>query len=258
MFVAVACPQCGKPFQVEEPAVGRPAACPWCKQVVTALPVAEPAGAPSRPLSLDEAVQLPPAGTRPAPRGRLGPKLFVLAAVCVVVGVGTFLLARYGSGVVAGGAWREFAPPDGDCSVKLPADPVEEAVAADPRSPVTVGGKRFVARRWFERVTAEVGWLDLDREKARLARAGDVIDPERDRRAAALGGKAVKEGVAKFGTRDGREVQFETPGGPWVELYVFAPDGPHPRLYFVGVGGPNVAPDGPTARTVLDSFRLTR
>jgi hypothetical protein len=40
MFVPVNCTSCGKPFQVPEAALGKPAACPWCQAVVTALPVA--------------------------------------------------------------------------------------------------------------------------------------------------------------------------------------------------------------------------
>ena len=57
----------------------------------------------------------------------------------------------------------------------------------------------------------------------------------------------------KDGNRDGRQVEFDTPAGPWVERYVYAPAGPRPRLYAVGVTGPA---DGPAARRVLDSFRV--
>ena len=75
MFVPVACSACGKPFQVPEAAVGKPAACPWCRAAVLALPVAgaaSPADAPavalddSEPLSLDEET---PTLDQPAPCG---------------------------------------------------------------------------------------------------------------------------------------------------------------------------------------------
>ena len=38
MFVPVSCTKCGKPFQVPEAALGKLAPCPWCQEVVTALP----------------------------------------------------------------------------------------------------------------------------------------------------------------------------------------------------------------------------
>jgi hypothetical protein len=41
MYVPVACSQCGKPFQVPEASLGKPAACPWCQAIVLGLPVGE-------------------------------------------------------------------------------------------------------------------------------------------------------------------------------------------------------------------------
>jgi hypothetical protein len=252
MFAAVVCPECGKPFQVPRAALGEPAGCPWCGQTVAALPVATKA----KPLSLDDAVQLPPVaknpgGSRPSLAG-LVVKLAVVAAACVVVGIGAFVVSRYGPRLLADAGWRTFAPADGGCRAALPAEPVEEAVPANPASPVTRGGKRFAARPRFG-PSAAVGWLDLDPEKARVTRAEDAIAAERDRRAAELGGTVAREAAVKDGARDGRQVEFDTPAGPWVERYVYAPDGPRPRLYFAGVTGPA---DAPAARRVLDSFRV--
>src|SRR5262245_5356467 len=51
MFVPVNCTSCAKPFQVPEAALGKPAACPWCQNVVTALPVA--ASVPASTLPVD-------------------------------------------------------------------------------------------------------------------------------------------------------------------------------------------------------------
>lgn len=247
MFAAVVCPECGKPFQVPRAALGEPAGCPWCEKTVAALPVATTA----KPLSLDDAVQLP----APKNSGGLRPPLAGVIAVvagCLIVGGGAFLVSRYGPGLAADAGWRTFAPADGGCRAVLPADPVEEAVAANPASPVTRGGKRFVARRRFG-PSATLGWLDLDPERAKATRAEDAIAAARDRRAAELGGTVVREAAVKDGNRDGRQVEFDTPGGPWVERYVYVPDGPRPRLYAVGVTGPA---DGPAARRVLESFRV--
>ena len=252
MFAAVVCPECGKPFQVPRAALGEPAGCPWCEKTVSALPVA----ATAKPLSLDDAVQLPSSGKNSGgsrtPLAGSAVKLIVVAAVCLLVGGGAFVASRYGPRLFADAGWRAFAPPDGGCRVTLPAEPVEEAVPANPASPVTRGGKRFVARPRFG-PAASIGWIDLDPEKAKVTRAEDAITAERDRRAAELGGTLAREAAVKDGARDGRQVEFDTPAGPWVERYVYAAEGPRPRLYVVGVTGPA---DGAAARRVLDSFRV--
>src|SRR5438045_5869059 len=100
MFVPVACSACGKPFQVPEAAVGKPAACPWCRAAVLALPVggappvAEPESRrltpPARqegepkptpePLSLDDE---PPAAPAPPVR-RVRPWLILLGILLAV------------------------------------------------------------------------------------------------------------------------------------------------------------------------------
>jgi hypothetical protein len=66
MFVPVSCTSCGKPFQVPDTGIGQRIPCPWCGEVVLALPVAVPTGRAetavplpaaelaAEPLSLDE------------------------------------------------------------------------------------------------------------------------------------------------------------------------------------------------------------
>src|SRR4051812_46452760 len=119
MFVPVNCTKCGKPFQVPETALGKLAPCPWCQEVVTALPVSVPqsdqrsltAPEPSKPtasppapapepLPLDDAptpAQKPARArpvARPAPQQRpkfpLATVLIGIAVVVVVMG-GTVL-----------------------------------------------------------------------------------------------------------------------------------------------------------------------
>jgi hypothetical protein len=179
-------------------------------------------------------------------------KLALVAIGSVFACGGAFLAGRLLPGCSAAG-WREFAPPEGGCRASLPAEPVEEAIAANPASPVTRDGKRFVARSRVAGVTASVGWLELDPERAKLTRADDAIAAEKDRRTAELGATVVREAAVKDGPRDGRQVEFDTPNGPWTERYVYVPTGPRPRFYIVGVSGPA---DSPAARKVLDSFRV--
>jgi hypothetical protein len=251
MFAAVVCPECAKQFSVPRADMGSPVACPWCGRTVAALPLAAP-----KPLSLDDAVQLPPVA-RHAERSRFSAGGMLLKLALVAVGSvfacgGAFLAGRLLPGCSAVG-WRELAPPDGGCRITLPAEPVEESIAANPASPATRDGKRFVARSRLAGVTASVGWLELDPEKAKLTRADDVIAAEKDRRASEFGGSVAREAAVKDGPRDGRQVEFDTPSGPWTERYVYVPTGLRPRLYVVGVSGPA---DSPAARRVLDSFRV--
>lgn len=251
MLVAVACGKCGKPFQVEDSAVGTTVACPWCAAAVPALPVATPVSpAPTpAPLSLDQAVQLPSEPT-PAPRpvptspGKLLARLFLLGAAMAVAGFGGWYGSRYGGGKLPDGAWREVAPPGGECRVKLPGEPVEETIPADPKFPGVLGGKRFVARRWFEQVTVAVGWLDIDPLFVKRIHDDSLIASERERRAVELGGKATPRGDGRVGAYTSQDVEYETPAGPVFERFVAALGGPTPRLYVVTVGGPKVTLKG--------------
>ncbi len=238
MLVPVACGKCGKPFQVDEPAVGTAVECPWCKAGVLALPVAAPTATAPQPLSLDQAVQLPPEGSRPRSGGNLLVRVFLLAVAMVVAGVVGWLASQYGSGRIPEGAWREVEFPDGNCKVKLPGTPVEEPFHIDTRFPGILGGKRHVVRRRFEQVHVGVGWLDLDPLVARTMHDDSLIAYERERRAAELGGKAVVRGSAQVDGFPAEDVEYDTPNGPVYERLVAALNTPRPRLYVVTVGGP--------------------
>ena len=100
MFVPVGCSECGKRFQVEREQLGQVASCPWCQARVVALPVA--AAPEPLPLPLpEEAPAVVPVKPKSAPKPprRIGVGCWLLtAALCILLGGGTFAFQRYRSG----------------------------------------------------------------------------------------------------------------------------------------------------------------
>ena len=240
MFVPVACSQCGKPFQVPDAAVGKAVACPWCAASVLGLPVAAPQ---PEPLSLDD----PPRTPAPWPVTAA-----VVVAVMIVVAGLTLAALRFGKFFDAG--WTTFTPPDGSCSVLMPATPKAENADANPHSPVLGGGTRFVAGR-SPKVT--LGWMELDAEKAKLVRPEDLIDAEiRHRKDTLRPTSTTRPATYRVNDFQGGEVNYETADGTRVELLIVVPTGPKPRVYVLAVEGKGVAADDPAVRRFFNSFRL--
>src|SRR5687768_636108 len=112
MFVPVACPRCGKPFQVPDADAGKDVACPWCAAVVAALPVARPVssspgahapGSPSQaPARRDQPEPLPVDDEPAAAPGRGFPFRTVLAGLALTLAVFavTVFALGYGAGRV--------------------------------------------------------------------------------------------------------------------------------------------------------------
>lgn len=293
MFVPVGCSNCGKPFQVPDAVVGKPAVCPWCQAAVAALPVGtavEPpppaATAPAPkwltkyttdrpkayplppaepPLSLDDEPSQP---ARVPPERPSGPVIRPAAVVgWLAVGLAVMALTvavrGYGSGRVREAAgWAEFVPPDSSCAVLLPGTPVEEDVPANPAGSVR-GGSRFVAEGWYTRSAAWLAWNELDpgfaataawdRDKALAAAA---IKAELDCEKARLQGTVVKEAEVRTSFAWGVEVHMDTPRGKVVEWLLVAAAGRRPRLYVYGLRATNIAPDSAVVRRMFTSFRV--
>jgi hypothetical protein len=247
MFVPVACPQCGKPFQAAADAAGRSVVCPWCRAAVPGLPVASPS---AEVLSLDDEE---PAGLHPRLARR--PRARTIVAVVLGVAVLTFAVLRVGK--LFDADWTEFTPPDGSCRVLLPARPmIAEAVAANPHSPTVRGGERFVARKWSLKFVASLGWADLDPERAKAVRAEDLIAAEVRRRCDDLKAAAGRPAPCRVDDFQGAEVTYDTPAGTRVELLLVVPTGPRPRLYVLAVEGKDVKADDPVVRRFFNSFRV--
>ncbi|MBA4191549.1 MAG: hypothetical protein C0467_26515 [Planctomycetaceae bacterium] len=260
MFSPVACSQCGKPFQVPEATLGKPTVCPWCQATVPALPIGAPAPAATlptkEPLSLDDA-PIPATATSPVGRKRwflvgcVGIFALVLAA-----GV-TIAVKRHKQGHVMGWEWQTFAAPDKSCSIELLGKPVEDPDAAGDE-------KRFISEGSYSGTTTWVGWRDLTQVQVQLAGTKDAFqhfakpfDAERDRLKLRYGGTVAKDATTKFEDPLTREVRLDfPPGGRLVERMMVFPNGPRPRMYFVGIAG-KFEFDSPEVQRFFDSFRVT-
>ena len=257
MFAQVACGKCGKPFQVPEARLGQPVVCSWCKETVTAVPLS---GVVPEALPDDAPAVQPPAQRVGGATSRLPSKRPWLAPVVIVVLsllalIFAFLGSRYYRGGVPEFAWQRFEAPDGTCRVDLPGHVTEVALTADPKSPITRSGVKFVTSSSFTRIQGFVGWYELDPRLIQMTRPEDVLAAERERRKADTGWTVETESTsAKVGGFDALEVQFADGSARYVERYVFVTKGTHKRLYLLGVGGGNFDPAGEDAQRVLNSF----
>lgn len=296
MFVPVACLKCGKPFQVSEADAGKDVACPWCKAATPALPIAgavavppvadassppAPASPAPEPLSLDDAPTdspvadaprspTPVPGSTPAVRRHFRTPILVLGlSVVAFVGTVAVLMAwrNYGAGHVPDSAWTTFNPPDGSFSVSLPGSPTAESVEAHSAITEIGGGERFVTRGWYSKTMAWAGWCGLDPEWAKKvapgadrsgAMAEGVLSAELERQKAWLGGTVTKEVVFRQDAYLGREAHLDTPRGKAVVRLLVVPDGPRPRLYFMGVESKAAGPDDPVVTRLFKSWRLNK
>lgn len=269
MFVPVACNRCGKPFQVPDADAGRDVACPWCKAVVPALPVAgpvvpvAPAAEPPAPLSLDDA---PPYVPPAPPRRRQGPPTAVLVLgvalilLLVVLAIG---MLGFRSGNIPDSAWREYSPPDKSFVVQLPGDPVAEPLHPLPGAPGGLGGELFMCRGWYSGADAWVGWRDVNPVLA-PAVAGTpegwllyrpAMEAEVKRQRDLWNASEPRWRTIKFEDPLTVEVEMGTPDGNVVERLIVVGVGSRSRLYIVGMRAKNLAPNSGTVRRLFNSFR---
>lgn len=288
MFVPVSCTNCGKPFQVPAEALGQSTPCPWCRAVVTALPVSgpvaespapKPAAKPSpatsapaskpEPLSLDDDEPPPPKRARPVEPPKDRPRLIAVVAVVVVALLvlvvsmaATVAVRGYGRGHLSERGWSEFTAPDGSFTVLLPGEPTEENLEADPASSLGPG-KRFTTEQWYSKTSAWVFYRDLDPElvkklpadRDRVFAAG-VLRAVRERERARFNGEVAKEAEVRLNSAWGVELQMDTPEGTVIEWLALVDTGPHPRLYGFGVRARDITPTSPAPRKLFSSFRV--
>jgi hypothetical protein len=151
--------------------------------------------------------------------------------------------------------WHPFVAPDQSCQLDLPGKAKEEQDA-------DAGEKRFTAEGWYSGVTAWVGWRDLTQIQVQVTGAKDgwveferVFAPERDRLKTQFGGVVTKQATT-FQDRIMHEVRLDYPGGKAIERIMVMPNGPRPRVYFVGIAG-KINFDDPEIQRVFDSFRVS-
>jgi hypothetical protein len=264
MFVPVACSACGKPFQVPETAIGKPTACPWCQADVLALPVAgatstdahPPANSThtSAPLSLDD--DHPPASHGPRRRWLI---VATILLVGVVAALATLGVLRRKDGYLTSREWRSFTPPDASCTVHLLGRPAEDAVA--PES----GMRRYVSEGWYSGTITWLGWRNLSAVEAQIAAAPEawhnpqlmkLFDQERDWLKGKFGGYVTKDATIQIKDPLTREVRLQLPEGQAVERQIVVHTGPRPRLYFLGIAGKRLDPEGHDVKSLFESFRV--
>jgi len=261
MLIPVACAKCGKPFQVPETSIGQMTACPWCKEKVPALPVAEaleenPASEPHL-LSLEDEPLPPllPVAQRPLV-SRLARVSLAMLGLALVFGI-AFAAARSGSGWVPELGWTVFSAPDGLCRVEmLAAASPEEIYEPIPDFPMTRPGLRFASRGWYSKAAMSVGWIEIDRDRTKMLRLEDLAGGEMARRKKELNAASVESSTVKRGDREGLEVRYRTPAGLVVDRMIMIGDGPHPRLYVLTYSAPSLSRNGQALERFLNSFQV--
>jgi hypothetical protein len=252
MFLPVACSACGKPFQVPESAIGAQTACPWCRAAVLALPVAGSPNPSSAPLSLDEE----PLSPSPSRRGRW---LLVSLLVALVATLATIGVLRRKEGYLTGREWRSFTPPDNSCTVELLGSAVE-----DPTAPES-GHRRYISEGWYSGTTTWLGWRNLTAVETQIAAATEgwhnpqltgLFERERVWLIGRFGGYVTKDATISFKVPLTREVRLEMENGRAVERMFVHAAGARPRLYFLGIAGKRLDPDGAGVKRLFESFRV--
>jgi hypothetical protein len=273
MFVPVACSQCGKPFQVPEDTIGKTTACPWCRAAVLALPIGAPAQ-PSEKREPTPAAPTPPAQTAPKPevlslddapptppRRRLVRRVLIVVMLLSLAGavmMGTIFSLRYKQGHMYAmyPEWRAFTAPDNTFSVELLGKPKEERIETG------TGGRRYVSEGWYSGTRTWVAWQPLNQVQIQLAHTKDARSDlrflflaEGGRLKEQFGGEP-QYATLRFENPLTVEIKMEYPEGQLVSRAIVMPKDPHPRVYFIGIAGKRLNPDGDVAKHFFNSFRV--
>lgn len=180
----------------------------------------------------------------------------MLLSICIVVGLGSFFLARISSGLPPDSAWRIFPPNhQNEFEILLPGVPVMVPRLPSDLSAVDVG-RLAVVQRWYSRYSTWVAWADLDREQSSLIHPEELLKAERERRAIELNGTVTATGRLNFHNWPGEEVHYDTPNGPAVERLVLVNSSRQSRIYAFGASGPNLDLDSPILKRIFPSFRV--
>jgi len=182
-----------------------------------------------------------------------------LLIVALLATLGTVGVLRRHEGNLTSREWRAFTPPDTSCTVQLLGRPVEDAAA--PES----GQRRYVSQGWYSGTTTWLGWRNLSAAEAQIAVAPEawrdpqltkLFDQEHNWLAGRFDGHVTKDATINFQDPLMRELRLETPAGRAVERMIVHPAGPRPRLYFLGIAGKRLDPEGDEVRRLFDSFQV--
>lgn len=214
-----------------------------------------PAAKPDPPE--DDEYTPPPA----APRVSRRPVLKTVAVWFVLVVVVTALtvaVLRRKEGHLVRAEWQAYTAPDGSCSADLLGRAVEDADAPGD------GGRRYSSEGRYSGVRTWIGWRNLTQNEVQTAGAPEgwrllrlgLFDPERERLLTTFRGDMVKDATIQFDPPITVEIRLTTPHGPLVERIIVKADGPRPRVYFVGITGKRLDPDGPEVDRLFQSFHV--
>jgi hypothetical protein len=217
------------------------------------------------PLSLDDD-PLPPTGEVPAsavsrPASRTNRRTIVLAVLFGLLLAGatttiTLGILRYKQGYVLSMEWKEFTPPDGSCGVDLLGDAKE--ADSDPEH----SERRYLSEGWYSGTFAWIGWRNLTAAQTQEAtsekgwvRFEAIFDAERDRLKGKFGGYIAREATISQNPIT-KELRLDGQKSTVIERMIVMPEGPRPRIYFIGMAGRRLNLDGPQVKQLFDSFRV--
>jgi hypothetical protein len=133
---------------------------------------------------------------------------------------------RYGTPDIPDSAWKKFAPPEGKCSIEFPGEPEAEDIPAEGFA--VQSGKRFIVKRWYERVELAFGWIDLDADMAMEKHFDSMVFDLLRREMKRLNGRLSGEQTLSFVTGgrkwEARRYQGDTDTGKAVVQIYFDAD----------------------------------
>jgi hypothetical protein len=185
----------------------------------------------------------------------------VLVLIAIAATLATVAVLRRNEGYLASREWRAFTAPDNSCTIQLLGRPTE-----DPSAPES-GQRRYFSRGWYSGTSTWLGWRNLSAVEVQIATAPEawhdpqltkLFDQERDWLVGRFGGYVSKDATINFKVPLTREVRLELPEGQGraVERMIVMPTGLRPRIYFVGMAGKRLDPEGAEVKHLFESFRV--
>jgi hypothetical protein len=221
----------------------------------------------TEPLSLDDEPAPQPRATQEAknrsrsahPTSRFSCIVMVLAGLLLMVATTalTLLVLQRKQGHLVTMEWKSFTAPDGSCGIDLLGPATE--TDSDPEN----GERRYMSEGWYSGATAWIGWRALTPAQVQEATAKEgwvqyrklFFDKERERLKDMFGGYVARDATIEQNPVT-VEVRLDGAQGAVIERMIVMPNGPRPRIYFIGMAGKRLKLDGPEVKRLLESFRV--
>jgi len=148
-------------------------------------------------------------------------------------------------------AWREFAPPDGGCRLKMPGNPEAKPAAAHGSSLVNV--HKYTVLRELEDKGFFLTIAERPADAKPKPRFDDIYMAERDYMLRAAKAALKEEADVSSEGCTGREFQGKVVGGGTLIGRIYLAGD---RVYILLAGGPRLEPGKGDAARFFDSFRI--